>query len=254
MNQRFVQVDPTVRLWSEVRGAPRDSTLLLIMGAGASGLGWPEGLVDALAVRHHVIRYDHRDTGRSSLSFDTHPYRIVDLASDAIAVLDGYEVERAHIVGHSLGGMLTQLLIADHPERLLSATVMGTGALSSTPLAHPDGSRTPVDRLRPIRRTGCSNCGPTPTRTVAWRAAGPPRGALAAAQRRSDPLRLRGVPGLGAPHHRRRRALRGAHDPRHADRSGINRTEELRHTEVPTLVVYHPADLFHHRLPTISPK
>lgn len=134
MNQRFVQVDPAVRLWSEVRGGLRDSTLLLIMGAGASGLGWPEGLVDALAVRHRVIRYDHRDTGRSSSSFGTHPYRIVDLASDAIAVLDAYEVERAHIVGHSLGGMLTQLLIADHPERLLSATVMGTGALSSTPL------------------------------------------------------------------------------------------------------------------------
>ncbi|MFM9457946.1 alpha/beta fold hydrolase [Streptomyces europaeiscabiei] len=242
MNQRFVQVGPAVRLWSEVRGDPRDSTLLLIMGAGASGLGWPEGLVDALAVRHHVIRYDHRDTGRSSLSFDTHPYRIVDLASDAIAVLDAYEVERAHIVGHSLGGMLTQLLIADHPERLLSATVMGTGALSSTPLSHPDGSRTPVGRLPPIdarvlelwsqphEDRGLE--GELDHRVEHWRVLNGDQIPFDSEEFRASERRII--------EHAGRYEAPMTHG--RADHSGMDRTEELGRTEVPTLVISAPAE------------
>ncbi|NEE38759.1 alpha/beta fold hydrolase, partial [Streptomyces sp. SID7982] len=97
------------------------------------------------AVRHRVIRYDHRDTGRSTASFDEQPYPLTALAEDAIAVLDAFGAERAHVVGMSMGGMLTQLLVADHPERLLSATVIGTNALSSTPYVAPDGRRIPPE-------------------------------------------------------------------------------------------------------------
>ncbi|QNP69882.1 alpha/beta fold hydrolase [Streptomyces roseirectus] len=130
---RYVDVTPTTRLWTEEHGAPDAPPLLLVMGAQASGLGWPDPFVELLAARHRVIRYDHRDTGRSTWAFDEHPYPITALAEDAVAVLDAYGIERAHVVGLSLGGMLTQLLLADHPERLLSATVMGAGALSETP-------------------------------------------------------------------------------------------------------------------------
>ncbi|MEU6766684.1 alpha/beta hydrolase [Streptomyces sp. NPDC046853] len=145
--QQYVDAAPGVRLWTERRGAPDAPALLLVMGAQASGLGWPDALVDALAARHQVIRYDHRDTGRSTTAFDEHPYAITDLARDAVAVLDGLGVERAHLVGMSLGGMLTQLVLADHPERVLSATLIGTCALSDTPYAAPDGTRVAVGEL-----------------------------------------------------------------------------------------------------------
>ncbi|MFE0134198.1 alpha/beta fold hydrolase [Streptomyces sp. NPDC059037] len=145
--EQYVDVAPGVRLWTERRGAPDAPALLLVMGAQASGLGWPEPLVEALAAHHQVIRYDHRDTGRSTSAFDERPYPITDLAQDAIAVLDGLGIDRAHMVGMSLGGMLTQLLLADHPERVLSATLIGTCALSTTPYKAPDGTEIPVPDL-----------------------------------------------------------------------------------------------------------
>ncbi|CAM5707905.1 hypothetical protein GCM10010266_56700 [Streptomyces griseomycini] len=103
------------------------------MGAQASGPGRPDELVDMLASRHRVIRYDHRDTGRSIWPFDQQPHPLTRLAEDAVTVLDGLGVERAHVVGMSLGGMLARLLVADRPDRLLSATLIGTSALSAVP-------------------------------------------------------------------------------------------------------------------------
>ncbi|HKY65921.1 MAG TPA: hypothetical protein VJM49_06105, partial [Acidimicrobiales bacterium] len=64
--ERSVQIAPDVRLWVEDTDPQDASALLLIMGANASGLAWPDALVDRLAERHRVIRYDHRDTGRST--------------------------------------------------------------------------------------------------------------------------------------------------------------------------------------------
>jgi pimeloyl-ACP methyl ester carboxylesterase len=126
-----IVVDPNYTIWAEDRGDPEGSPLLLVMGANASGLTWPDSLVDRLAIRHRVVRYDHRDTGRSTRGFAEHPYAIRDLAGDAIAVLDALRIDRAHVVGMSMGGTLVQLLLADHPERLRSATVFATSALGA---------------------------------------------------------------------------------------------------------------------------
>lgn len=93
--ERFVDAAPGVHLWAEDHGSPDTPALLLIMGAQASGLGWPDELVELLAARHRVIRYDHRDTGRSTASFDEQPYPLTALAEDAIAVLDAFGVARA---------------------------------------------------------------------------------------------------------------------------------------------------------------
>ena len=65
--------------------------------------GWPEALVSRLAECPRVVRYDHRDTGRSTSVFDTHPYAVCDLAEDAVAVLDAVYIDQAHVVGMSLG-------------------------------------------------------------------------------------------------------------------------------------------------------
>lgn len=136
--QRMVTVNPDNDLWVQDRGDSGASPVLMVMGANYSGMAWPEPLLDRLTARHRVIRYDHRDTGRSSWAFDAHPYAITDLASDAIAILDALEIPRVHVVGMSLGGVLAQLLLLDHPERLLSATVFATSALGAGMADHSD--------------------------------------------------------------------------------------------------------------------
>jgi pimeloyl-ACP methyl ester carboxylesterase len=131
--ERLVDVAPGVRLWAEDIPAsaahPEPDPVLLVMGAGASGLAWPDAFVALLAERHRVIRYDHRDTGRSTWAFDEHPYAVADLANDAVAVLDAFDVPRAHVVGMSLGGILVQLMLLDAPDRIASATMFCTTAL-----------------------------------------------------------------------------------------------------------------------------
>ena len=137
-----IAVDPPYTLWVQESGDPGRTPLLLIMGANASGPTWPDGLVELLAAQHRVVIYDHRDTGRSTRAYDEHPYAIRDLAADALAVLDALDIDRAHVVGMSLGGTLVQLLLADHPERLRSATLFGVAALNAEdagpPLPGPD--------------------------------------------------------------------------------------------------------------------
>lgn len=130
--ERFIDVGPGVRLWTEEFPGPGEP-ILLVMGAASTGLGWPDELVALLAEKHRVIRYDHRDTGRSTAAFEDHPYGITDLAADAIAVLDAFGIPRAHLVGMSMGGYLVQLMLLDHPERFISATVFATGALPGAP-------------------------------------------------------------------------------------------------------------------------
>ncbi|MFD0265029.1 alpha/beta fold hydrolase [Streptomyces sp. NPDC127106] len=128
-----ITVAPGITLWVEEHGDPAAPPLLLVMGANASGLAWPDPLVAALARRHRVIRYDHRDTGASTWSFDEHPYPVTDLAGDAVAVLDALGVDAAHVVGMSMGGLLTQLLLLDHPDRIRTATFIGAMALDGGP-------------------------------------------------------------------------------------------------------------------------
>jgi pimeloyl-ACP methyl ester carboxylesterase len=242
MRRRFIDAAPETRLWVEDHGAVDAPPLLLIMGAQASGLGWPDELVNTLASRHRVIRYDHRDTGRSTWSFDQRPYPLTELAQDAIAVLDALGAERAHIVGMSLGGMLAQLLIADHPGRLLSATLIGTCALSTHPYAHPDGTRTPPEELPGIN----------PRLLETWARPVEDRGLEAELDRRVQHWRLLGgdqIP-FDAEYactlerkiiqHTGHHADSTAHA--RADASGMDRTEQLARTTVPTLVISAPAE------------
>ncbi|NUK21588.1 alpha/beta fold hydrolase [Streptomyces lunaelactis] len=234
---QYVEAAPGVRLWTERRGDPDASVLLLIMGAQASGLGWPEELCDALAARHQVVRYDHRDTGRSTWSYGKEPYRITDLADDVIAVLDGLGVERAHLVGMSLGGMLAQLVLSDDPDRLLSATLIGTNALSTTPLVHADGTRTAVEDLpgidqrileewaRPVEDQGVE--AELDRRVRHWRLLHGDRIPFDAEYFRALERRII--------EHTGRYDSSGAHGQ--ADYSGMDRTEALAATRVPTLVI-----------------
>ena len=117
-----------VRLCTEPFGEPGDPPILLVTGMGGSMLWWEEGFCRKLADGgRFVIRYDHRDTGRSVTYEHGRPgYTGADLVADAAGVLDAYEIPGAHVVGVSMGGALAQLLALDFPDRVLSLVLIST--------------------------------------------------------------------------------------------------------------------------------
>ncbi len=119
-----------IEICADSFGDPGDPAILLVMGAGASMLSWAEEFCQRLADGgRFVIRYDNRDTGKTSpFCPPGEPnYTLNDMADDAVAVLDAYGVDQAHIIGASMGGMITQLIGLNHPDRVLSLTpIMST--------------------------------------------------------------------------------------------------------------------------------
>ena len=126
-----------IRIAFEDLGGSGGDPLLLVMGLGTSRFWWPDGLVDTLVRRgFHVVAYDQRDAGESSrlpdrpvgpplkaLLHRTAPaYSTEDMTDDAIAVLDAVGWDRAHLFGHSMGGLLAQRIAIRHPHRTLSIT------------------------------------------------------------------------------------------------------------------------------------
>ena len=109
-------------------GHPADPAILLIMGSGASMDWWEDKFCARLAAgRRFVIRYDHRDTGRSVTYQPGAPaYALRDLAADAVGLLDVFNRARAHLVGMSMGGAIGQLVALDHPRRVASLTLIST--------------------------------------------------------------------------------------------------------------------------------
>jgi pimeloyl-ACP methyl ester carboxylesterase len=119
-----------VELCTESFGDPDDPPILLVMGIGASMLWWEEGFCRMLADGgRFVVRYDHRDTGRSVTYEHGRPgYTGSDLVDDAAAVLDAHGIAAAHVVGVSAGGAFAQLLALDHPDRVRSLVLISTSA------------------------------------------------------------------------------------------------------------------------------
>ncbi|MEU9731428.1 alpha/beta fold hydrolase [Streptomyces sp. NPDC048002] len=143
----IVDVSAEVSLAYETFGDPADPPVLLVMGFGAQMLAWHEDFCRALAARgRYVIRYDNRDCGLST-RFDDHPvdmgafiaavssgdvpaalamvpYRLSDMADDGLGLLTALGIERAHVVGTSMGGMIAQTMALSSPERVLTLTSM----------------------------------------------------------------------------------------------------------------------------------
>jgi pimeloyl-ACP methyl ester carboxylesterase len=117
-----------VELCTEPFGDLADPPILLVMGIGGSMLWWEEGFCRTLAEGgRFVIRYDHRDTGRSVTYEPGHPeYTGADLVADAAGVLDAYGIPAAHVVGVSAGGAFAQLLALDFADRVLSLVLIST--------------------------------------------------------------------------------------------------------------------------------
>ena len=127
MAERMIEANG-VELCTEAFGEPTDPPILLVMGLGASMLWWEEGFCQQLAGRgRFVIRYDHRDTGRSATYEPGNPgYSGSDLVADAAGVLDAYGLPAAHVVGVSAGGAFAQLLALDFADRVLSLVLISS--------------------------------------------------------------------------------------------------------------------------------
>ncbi len=105
-------------------GSPDHAAMLLIQGLGAHMLGWHEEFCRRLADRgYHVIRFDNRDVGLSH-KFPDGGYALADMADDTAGLLDALNIDRAHIVGQSMGGVIAQYLTLNYPSRVLSLTLV----------------------------------------------------------------------------------------------------------------------------------
>lgn len=116
---------------AESFGDRENPAIILAMGATASMLVWPESFCRALAGRgYFVVRYDYRDTGRSTTYPPGAPgYDLADLVSDLMALADGFQLDQFHLVGMSLGGYIGQIASIEHPDRIKTLTLIGSEPL-----------------------------------------------------------------------------------------------------------------------------
>ncbi|MFI0719316.1 alpha/beta fold hydrolase [Streptomyces sp. NPDC021224] len=240
----IADVSPDVRLAYETFGDPGDPPVLLVMGFGAQLLAWDEGFCRALADRgRYVVRYDNRDCGLST-RLDDHPvdlarfiatvssgdvagalamvpYTLADMADDGLGLLTALGIERAHVVGASMGGMIAQALAIAHPERVLTLTSM----MSST--GEPEYGQATREaqavlfRGRPADREGYIAAA---ERDMVW-----------ASRRYGDPAALRD---LAAASYDRAYYPAGIGRQLGAMVLGGSRADALRKLDVPTLVIH----------------
>jgi pimeloyl-ACP methyl ester carboxylesterase len=145
-----------VELYYDTSGVPGGPPVLLVNGFGSQCVSWPDGLLDAFgAAGFQVIRFDNRDVGlshktpppaprlsRIAKGEETPPYVLSHMAADAVAVLDAVGVERAHVWGASMGGMIAQTMAIEFPERVASLTsVMSTTGSPAVAQGNPEALR-----------------------------------------------------------------------------------------------------------------
>ncbi|MGM1017902.1 MAG: alpha/beta fold hydrolase [Actinomycetota bacterium] len=123
--------DTGARIYYEAFGKPGDPLVVLISGGGAQMLSWDDRFVDLLTARGlRVARFDNRDTGQSERfggeSDVDGGYDLADMGDDILAVMDALGEKSAHLVGHSMGGMMAQMVAILHPERVRSLGLLST--------------------------------------------------------------------------------------------------------------------------------
>jgi pimeloyl-ACP methyl ester carboxylesterase len=162
-----------IQLYYEDNGPADARVILLVMGLGAQMIAWPDEMVRALVAKgYRVIRYDNRDVGMSQrMEGAAAPnfiwtmfkarlglplglsYTLSDMAADGIGLLDALGIEKAHVVGASMGGMIVQLMAANHRERLLSMTsIMSSSGARGLP-----GARADIQRRFMVKRPSDAN-------------------------------------------------------------------------------------------------
>lgn len=246
---RFCVAPGGDRVCYRTNGDPHDPPLLLIAGLTLDLTSWPPAMVDGLVDRgFFVIRFDNRDVGRSTWATSTPPgpvrqltrrprrdgYDLADMAADAVGLLDHLGVERTHLVGMSMGGMIAQTIAARHPHRAVTLTSIfaTTGARS---VGQPAASTLALLAKPPARtREGFIARHLELTRHIAsprmpWDEAAAAAYAAGAWERGPGPTAGAGVS-------RQINAIMKSGD----------RTAELRGIDAPTLVIHGDRDLIVH--------
>ena len=222
--------------------------ILLVMGLGTQMIAWTEEFCMELAAKgYRVIRFDNRDVGLSQ-KFDEQkppnivlsalcgmlnlplkiPYTLMDMANDALGVLDALSINKAHIVGASMGGMIGQLLAANYPERVLSLTsIMSTSGLRSLP-----GPSIKVIKLMLAKRGGTTE-EYVATSMKLWRVIGSPAYVPNEEELRERILRSYNRSFYPSGYGRQLAAINAWGD----------RVKELKAIKVPTLVIHGKADV-----------
>jgi pimeloyl-ACP methyl ester carboxylesterase len=234
-----------IELEYESHGDPSHEPVLLVMGLGSQLVHWSEDFVDGLVDRgFHAIRFDNRDVGRSTW-IDTPeldimttlmsafagepvqaPYLLSDLAGDAVGLLDHLGIESAHVVGASMGGMIAQTMAIEHPERVRTLT-----SIMSTTGEREYGQPRP-EVIPEIMRPATSD------RTEAIEVAVRTRRVISSPGHFDEDAR-RAMETLA--HDRGRNPVGTARQLIGIAASG-SRAEQLRHLDLPTLVVHGDAD------------
>jgi pimeloyl-ACP methyl ester carboxylesterase len=221
-----------VDLCYDTFGDAADPAMLLVMGLGFQLVHWPEEFCRLLADEgFFVIRFDNRDAGRST-HLPGRRYTLEDMADDAVGLLDVLEIDSAHVVGASLGGMIAQTMAIRHPDRVRSlASLMsttgrrGAGRTSLRVFRHAVGRRPRSEeeaierRIRVFRAIGSTGFDQDVEEI-----------------RRVTALAFRRDPDAREARRRQHRALRAAGD----------RTRDLRRLTLPTVVIHGTEDRMCH--------
>lgn len=236
-----------IKIEYEEFGASSDPVILLIMGLAAQLIAWPEPFCEALAERgFRVLRFDNRDAGLSQ-KFDGQPapgplkrwlwprlglqlsvpYTLPDMAADSIGLLDALDIDRAHVVGASMGGVIAQIAACDFPQRVSSLTsIMSTS--SNPDLPGPDLAV--MKHLIPPSTTVRDEI--IEQRMRLWRMIGSP-----AWPPTDEELRARVIASID-----RAWYPPGVQRQMAAIAAGENRVQRLRGLRAPTLVIHGAAD------------
>jgi pimeloyl-ACP methyl ester carboxylesterase len=234
-----------IELYFETIGSPADPPLLLVAGYGSQMIVWPRRFSELLAAGgRYVIEFDNRDSGLSTKLDDAAvdiaavmaaagegdhararelaPYTLSDMAGDCLAVLDALGIQRAHVLGASMGGMIAQQLAIEHEDRLLSLISM----FSNT--GEPGFGEPTAEALEAL-------LSPAPTERDAYIASAPEKALLWASRRYGDRAAIEAFAaesfdrGLHPEGVTRQLAAMLASGPR---------TDGLRALELPTLVIH----------------
>jgi pimeloyl-ACP methyl ester carboxylesterase len=244
----YAPVGRGIELCYQTFGDPDGDPLLLVMGLGGPMNWWDPDLCAALArAGFYVVRYDNRDTGRSTVlegrvSRSTlvraftgtrvrAPYAMTDLADDAFGLMDHLGLDSAHVAGVSMGGMIVQTMAIAHPERVRSLTsIMSTTGKRTVGWQHPSLMPGLLAGRKPGKEAYVASS------AAFWRLIGSPDypQSEATVRARAEETYDRGVSASGV----MRQMLAVLTQP--------NRAPRLRSVRVPTLVVHGLADKMVH--------
>jgi pimeloyl-ACP methyl ester carboxylesterase len=232
-----------IELCFQEMGDPDGEPLLLVMGLATQMLAWDEGFCGLLVERgFRVVRFDNRDIGRSTKIVSagvprrldmmsgrraSAPYLLRDMAADTVGLMDHLEIDSAHVVGASMGGMIVQTLAIEHAQRVRSMVSI-------------------------MSNTGSRWTGMPSRKAMAVLLARPPKGRDAAVERAVKTFRVIGSPGYPFDEERVRRVAGRSYDrghsaagvlrQLHAITASGDRTRALREVRLPATVIHGTGD------------